>query len=72
MLAAHRATQLCHEDWKLMQQLAIGMNCIAIKLLALCDFKQHTNQIHAACYKVVSSNPAAAKYVFLFQCLIWE
>ena len=66
MLAAHRATQLCHEDWKLMQQLAIGMNCIAIKLFALCDFKQHTNQIHAACYKVVSSNPTAAKYIVCF------
>ena len=33
--------------------------------------KQHTNQIHAACYKVVGSSPAAANF-FLFKGLILE
>ena len=34
--------------------------------------KQHANQIHAACYKVVGLSPSYSQYFFLFLCFIWE
>ena len=51
------------------QKLA-GTESDAIELLALCyclywSTTNNTNQIHAACYKVVGSSPAAAN-CFLF------
>ena len=33
-------------------------------MLVLVDNELHTKKIHAACYKVVGSSPAAAKFFF--------
>ena len=34
-------------------------------VLVLVDNELHTKQIHAACYKVVGSSPAAAKFFII-------
>ena len=77
MSSAHRTIHLRHGGWRTWRKLA-GFYWYVIELLAMCYClcwfwldKQHTNQIHAACLKVVGSNPGAANFL-LFECLIWE